>query len=163
MCRAGQGQVSGSSLHVPRFARFDLRDEPVREQLILEPCGLCKAERRCMNLLNLSVNPLLMGLYGWAGFTKVAGWWLQLSIKAGLRCSEAALLVRMFAVEHHIFPVRNHAVRHVKWPAFHSTNNHAASLGRDETASCGDDQEGTTVYHKHEIQNCKLALWHLTL
>lgn len=86
--------------------------------------------------------PLLMGLHAWARFTEVAGWGLQLSIKAGLRCSEAALLARMFAVEHHVFPVRNHAVRHVKWPAFHAANDHAASLGGDETASCGDEQEG---------------------
>lgn len=72
-------------------------------------------------------------------FTKVAGWWLQLSIKAGLGCSEAALLARVFAVERHIFPVRNHGVCDIKRPALHSTNHHTASLGRDETAGCEKD------------------------
>lgn len=82
--------------------------------------------------------------YGWSRFTKVAGWWLQLSIKADLSCSEAALLVRMFAVERHIFPVRNHGICNVEWPALHSTNNHTASLSRDETASCENEYESIT-------------------
>lgn len=79
------------------------------------------------------------------GFTEVAGWWLQLSVKAGLVCGEAALLARVFAKEHHIFPVRNHAVCHVERPALHSTNHHAASRSGDETASCANDQQGVKV------------------
>lgn len=82
---------------------------------------------------------------GGPGFTKVAGRWLQLSINAGLGCSEAALLTRVSAVERHMFPVRNHGICHVKGPALHSANHHAASLGRDETASCEKDQQGMKV------------------
>lgn len=85
------------------------------------------------------------GLCGWSRFTKVASWWLQLSIKAGLGHSEAALLARMFAEEHYIFPVRNQGICNVKRPAFLSTNHHTASLSRDETASCENDQQGMKV------------------
>lgn len=103
-----------------------------------------------------STNPLLMlttcrdskdtgSACGWSGLTKVAGRWLQLSIKAGLSCSEAALLVRMFAVERHILSVRNHGICNVKGPALHSSEDHAASLSRDETASCKNDQYGMKV------------------
>lgn len=103
--------------------------------------------------LHVSVNPpphvldTETEIKGWpvwvvqVRITKVAGRWLQLSIKAGLVCNEAALLVRMFAVEHHILPVGNHGICNVKWPALHSTNNHTASLSRDETASC-ENEEG---------------------
>lgn len=93
---------------------------------------------------------------GWSRFTKVAGWWLQLSIKADLSCSEAALLLRMFAVERHIFPVRNHGVCNVEWPALHSTNKHTASLSRDETASCENEDESNTSI-KYKNMCCKLA------
>lgn len=61
---------------------------------------------------------------------------MQLSVKAGLGCSEAALLMRMFAEECHIFPVGNHGVCNIKRPAFYSANHHATPLGGDEAASC---------------------------
>lgn len=74
-------------------------------------------------------------VWGGAGFTEVAGWWLQLSVEAGLRCGQVALLARVFTEERHVFPVRDHRVRHVKRPALHSANHHTAPLGGDETAS----------------------------
>lgn len=44
----------------------------------------------------------------------------------------------MFAVERHVFPVRNHGVGNVEGPALHPDDDHAAPLGGDEAASCED-------------------------
>lgn len=68
--------------------------------------------------------------------TEVAGWWLQVPVKAALSCSEAALLVRMLAVEGYDLPVRDHGVSHIKGPTLHPSDDHTAPLGRDQTASC---------------------------
>lgn len=69
-------------------------------------------------------------------FTEVASWWLQVSVKAALSGGEAALLVRMLAVEGHDLPVRHHGVSHIKGPALHPSDDHTAPLSRDQTASC---------------------------
>lgn len=69
-------------------------------------------------------------------FTEVAGWWLQVPVKAALSCGVAALLVRMLAVEGHDLPMRHHGVSHIKGPTLHPSDDHTAPLGRDQTASC---------------------------
>lgn len=69
-------------------------------------------------------------------FTEVAGWWLQVPVKAALSCGEAALLVRMLAVEGHDLPVRHHGVSHIKGPTLYPSDDHTAPLGWDQTASC---------------------------
>lgn len=132
------------------LACFNLWDQPVREQFILQPRGLWKTKRRSHQLSISSSDwhaetdkkrtghvKVVQVFFFFLFFTHVAGWWLQLPIKAGLGCGEAALLVRMFAVERHIFSMRNHGICNVKRPALHSIDHHTASLSRDETASCG--------------------------
>lgn len=71
-------------------------------------------------------------------FTEVAGWRLELPVEAGLGGAKAALLLGVFAVEGHVFPVRNHGISNVKGPALHPSDDHTAPLGGDETASCGN-------------------------
>lgn len=75
----------------------------------------------------------------------VAGRGLQQAVEADLGRGEAALLVRVFAVERHVFAVRNHGVGDVERPALGSTNGHAAPLGGDEAASCEDEDRGMNV------------------
>lgn len=94
--------LSRSSVCLIWLTSLDLRDQAMRKELILQPSGL-----------------------------QVAGRWRQLSIKADLGCSEAAHFLRMFAVEHHVFPVRNHGICNVKRPSLHSSNNHSAAFSRN--------------------------------
>lgn len=125
----GRDQTCRSLLHIPGLACFNFRDQPMRKEFILQPRWL-----------------------------KVAGWCLQLSVKAGLGCGEAALLMRMFAEERHVFPVGNHGICNIKRPAFHATNHHAASLSRNETTSstvwgrCTPAAIGQTGDHLGSIQ-----------
>lgn len=161
MCQTGAGQISGPSLSVGRRAFFNLRDEPAREEFKLQPCGLwktkekvhkcsqsirpsaCQPPRLLFVVLDMLTRVKGKGQTAWAVqvFTEVAGWCLQISIKAGLSCREAALLVRFFAVERHIFPMRDHGVCNVERPPLHATDDHTAPHSRNQAASCENNQQ----------------------
>lgn len=82
-------------------------------------------------------------------FTEVAGWWLQVSVKAALSGREAALLVGMLAVEGHDLPVGHHGVSHVEGPALQTSDDYTAALGGDQTSS----------YHKITAKNSVKSGW----
>lgn len=87
------------------------------------------------SLLLLLSNHMLTQVRGQSGkFTQVARWRLQLSIKTRLSGSDAALMTRMFAVERHVLPMRNHGICDVKGPTLLSTNHNTASFSRNKTA-----------------------------
>lgn len=165
MCQTGAGQISRPSLGVGRLAFFNLRDEPAREEFKLQPCGLWKTKEKvhkCCLSFRLSVcqPPRLLfvvldmltqvkgkGQTAWVVqvFTEVAGWWLQISIKASLSRREATQLVGVFAVERHIFPMRDHAVCNVERPPLHATDDHTAPLSQDQAASCENNQQDICI------------------
>lgn len=73
--------------------------------------------------------------------TEVAGRRLELPVEAGPGGAEAALLLGMFAVERHAFPVGDHGVGNVEGPALQPGDDHAAPLGGDEAAGCDNGRQ----------------------